>query len=32
MTAENANQVDEIAHSATVQTTDEVGLLCADLQ
>ena len=32
MTAENANQVDETAHSVIVQTTAEVSLLCADMQ
>lgn len=32
MTAENANQVDESAHSVIVQTTAEVSLLCADMQ
>ncbi|MYA05070.1 MAG: hypothetical protein F4Y37_10750 [Caldilineaceae bacterium SB0664_bin_22] len=32
MTAENANPVDESAHSVIVQTTAEVSLLCADMQ
>ena len=32
MTAENANQVDESAHSVIVHTTAGVSLLCADMQ
>lgn len=32
MTAENAKQVDESAHSVIVHTTAEVSLLCADMQ
>ena len=32
MTAENANQVDETARSVIVQTSAEIGLLCADMQ